>query len=465
MTHARKRELHSIGTVLRGTSGYFLAGGTCTFAGYALKHGTVIPRGAHVAFLGIFLLLLLACLTNHAALYEQRDVRRRHIPYLQAFSIQIPALLIAGAVVGAYLYYASYRDDYLYDPRWILALLSASIPFGVISAHRTIHLKNSDLYTFRARSYFPALATSLPAFIIGYYLEAAVILLIVSGLLILILWFASLRLSVEATYGIQAFLLLTAIIVFTFWPVEQVGVWTLGMFLTLAMGVSEAWRVTSRVLAGIEYRPSGLYTQYEQRGFLSGANIATALFLPLFLLTYLHPQTEQSYLPFVLIWLLAGSLSWFRYGSSTNYRRVTFWAFVFETSLPVTLGIAAQMQGEIALPTPPPLEHWGGLYTIIVGSLATLGISIAIHKKMPRNKDALIEHYLQPNNAITLTGGVSALLALFGCLISLILGGQSSQYNKFESLMSIYICFSIAALFWGKFVASPGPEEGAANVA
>jgi hypothetical protein len=335
----------------------------------------------------------------------------------------------------------------------------------VISVHRTLQWNNSTLFTFRARSYFPALATCLPAFIIGYYLELkdGVILLIGSGLLILMLWFASLWLSVKVTYGIQAILLLIAIVVFMSMPVERVSVWVLGMFLTLAMGVSEAWRVATRVLAGVEYRPNGQYTSGEQRLFLSGTNIATALLLPLFLFTYLHPQTEQSYLPSVMIWLLLGSLLWFMYGSSADYRVVTRWAFFFGTSLPLILGVAAHFQGEIALPT-PPLARLGGLYTIMAGTVVVMGISIKSHKKLPKNKDALVEHYLQPNNAIVLTGSVSALLAFIGLVISLILGGQSSRYDRFNWLILLYVIFSAASFCWGWWVALPGPEEGPSNV-
>jgi hypothetical protein len=414
-----------------------------------------------LAFFVVFWLLLLACLTNHAALYEQRGVRRRHASSLLAFSMHIPAILIAGAAVGAYLYYAAYETNLLNDQRWMVALIAAFVPFGAISIHRTIRWTDNRLFTFRARSYFPALATCLPAFIIGYYLENGVFLLTASGSLILILWFASVRLSVRAIYSIQLFLLLAAIALFLVLRVEQIGVWILGMFLTLATGVSEAWRVTTRVVSGVEYRPAGLYTVDEQRSFLSGTNIATALFLPLFLTTYLHPQTESSYLPSVMIWVLIGSLTWFRYGPSIRLNALTVWVFVFGTSLPLILAFAADAKGEITLPT-PPLERLGTPYTIMAGLLVVIGLSLRAHKKLPKGAESLLEHYAQPNHAIALTGAVSASLALLGFIAALIMGSQSSRYDRFNWLILIYIVFSVTAACWQWWVDQPGPET--ANV-
>ncbi|HSU17224.1 hypothetical protein [Longimicrobium sp.] len=321
------------------------------------------------------------------------------------------------------------------------------------------------LFTFRARSYFPALATCLPAFSVGYYLQAkeGVILLVVSGVLTLTLWFASLWLSVKAIYGIQGLLLLTVIGLFMLLRVEWISVWILGMFLTLAMGVSEAWRVTTSVLAGLEYRPNDNYSLNEQRSFLSGANVATALFLPLFLSTYLHLQTESSYLPFVMVWLLAGSLVWFRYGSSANYRRMSLWAAVFGISLPLELAVAAHMKGEIALPE-PPLACVGGMYSIMAGLLAVvMGVSLKTHKQMPRTQQALVEHYAQPNNAIALTGAVCGFFAFVGLLSIVFAGGPSTRYDRFNWLILIYVLFAAAASGWAWWVAQPGPKEEAAN--
>jgi cytochrome bd-type quinol oxidase subunit 1 len=272
------------------------------------------------------------------------------------------------------------------------------------------------------------------------------------------LWFTSVRLSVIATYGIQLGLLLAAIVAFLFLRIDQIGVWILGMFLTLATGVSEAWRVTGRVLAGVEYRPSGRYTPDEQRSFLSGTNIATALFLPLFLTTYLHPGVESSYLPSVMIWLLICSLAWFRFGPSISLNALTVAVFIFGTSLPLILGFAADVNGEMALPT-PPLERLGAPYTIMVGLSVVISIGLKTHKRLPEGTESLIRHYEQRDNAIALTGTVSAMLAFVGFIVTLIIGPESSRYDRLNWLILIYVVLSVAAASWRWWVEQPGPDS------
>jgi hypothetical protein len=423
-------------------------------AGYSLARETLLPNGQDLAQLSVFWLLLSAGLTNHAALSEQRGVKMRHERLLRALAKEIPILIMVVAGLGSYIYYDAHKDDIQFASLWFLPLVLASFPLGVLAFHRTLRWRDSKFLTFRSRSYFPALATCLPAFILGYYLQNGEILLLGAGILILSLWFFSLQFSLLATAIVQACMLLGAIVFMLFFPLSPIRVCIFGVFLTLAMGVSEAWRVTTRVVAGVQYRPTGAYTTDEQRLFLGGTNIATALFLPLFLTTYLHPRTEPLYLVFVTIALLTGYFLWFRYGGSRHYKAWTAVAFCFGISLPLILAFAARMKGEVALPWKLPLERLGAPITFMT-FMATLGLAATMttYMTMYVKKQSFVTYFIQKNNAIELTAVASTLLAYLGYLTTFGLGTmekQGSQHDRLNWLTFIYIAFSLAAFIYVK---------------
>ena len=100
---------------------------------------------------------------------------------------------------------------------------------------------------------------------------------------------------------------------------------TFGLLLTLAMGVCETWRFTARVLNDIEYRPDGNFAEETKRLYLGGANLATALFLPIFLWTAFHPATTRAYLVAAFILLIIQYIAWFLDRTETKQ---TWWPVV-----------------------------------------------------------------------------------------------------------------------------------------
>ena len=235
-------------------------------------------------------------------------------------------------------------------------------------------------------------------------------------------------------------------IVFVFLQSGPILVSIFGVFLTLAMGVSEAWRFTTRVWARVEYRPSGRYTTEEQHLFLAGTNIATALFLPLFLTTSLHPQTEPSYLLFVILALVVGYLLWFNYSTSWSYKIWTAVSFLFGISLPWILAIGAQTRGQVTQPSPLQLESLGPLFTLL-GSVSTVGFGAAslTYIKMYIEKQSFGAHFVHSTNAIELTAVVSVLLAYIGYFTAFglrTMNNPSLQSNRLNWLILIYVSLS-----------------------
>lgn len=454
MKQAHQAQFPSNVSILKGTFGYFAAGVACTLAGYSLARETYLPGGGDLAQLSIFWLLLAAGLANHAALYEQRGIDEIHLPLLRVLAKEIPLFFIATAIAGSFLYHIWHKSSSTYDSRWYLPLLLASAPLGLLTLHRVLYWKEPRLFYFRYRSYLPALATCLPPYILGYYLVERERLLLGVGILFILLWCLSLRDSPVLFVVIQLLILLIGIVL-VFLRFDAISVCIFGVFLALAMGVSEAWRVTIRVIKGIEYRPSGKYSVRERRIFLGATNIATALFLPLFLTTYLHPNTKPVYLFLITVTLVIGYLLWFIWGQKKSY---DFWRLVvfgFGTSLPAVLALGAQMNGKVPLPERLPLDRLGSPITFM-GLLSTpILYSIWSHINLAAKKQSAFLYYSLTHNAVALTGSTAALLACTGFLVAFgidVGNSELSTEDRVSWLISIYMSISLVASLAGLFL-------------
>lgn len=444
-------------TVIRGTTGYFFAAVACTLAGYSLSQsrGWYFPWDELVKF-ATFWCILAAGLVAHAALYEQRGMTDSVEPLVKIYARQVPiGALILGCFFGG-AFHLWHRGDPAYTAWWSVPVILAALPLNLLSLHRAIRWDSDPkLFTFRSRSYFPALATCLPAFILGHYRETASIPLLVAGLLILVAWFVSLRTSLVVSSLAQAGVLMVAVAVVFFFGGGPLRVCVFGVFLTLAMGVAEAWRVTTRMLGGVEYRPRNPYRRNDSDFFLAATNVATAIFLPLFLTTFLHSQTQLLYFGLVNVLLISGYLGWFIMGRTENYKRWTFVAFFFGISLPIVLAVGAQLRDKVHVPH-PHLEALGALLALGMAVLSFAPVTLRLREyiRMARSNnpfEAFTAYFLQVENAVGLTGVISAILAtlgLFAVAGVVIADGNSEALDRVNWLVLAYVVFVFVTAFY-----------------
>jgi hypothetical protein len=318
----------------------------CTVAGFALWKPAHWPSLDEFHQLASYSGLILPAFINYGALHEQalggsqpRTFWRGDQGVLYPFL----AFLIAVVVI---LWHCFGPDPWSNTACYAILLraVPAVLPFYIMAIYRTVYwARRPEPFFFTFRSFFPALAGCLPSFLYGYLGFPTAGLWLVSATIVL-LWVIALRGAV-GYMAAGAICLLLAVTLGNFPtllpfadPKHTIAVLSFGLYITLAMGVSEAIRFTTRVLADEEYRHVGGEFDADEKAFyLAWTNIAASVFFPAFLLTFLHPATSVGYLFTTGGILLTQYLLWI---SGVWRRRVAAWTsigFIGGIALPFTV--------------------------------------------------------------------------------------------------------------------------------
>ncbi len=357
----------TLGDVVTSAFGYFLVAPLCSLAGYAVAHHTGIPRSWHDwGPLLVLWALLVPAYILRAALYEgtktkfiTRDdlaalrwQKKISWEYAIASALFVMSLLFVVWLAGPALAHLGYSN-----PRLLIQTFATVAPLYVICIYLGIRWpRDPQLFDFRFRNFFPALATCLSPFVFGHEVGGDLFCSIFAAALVLTLWTVGIFVPTKRFATTGFVILLILIIALPLHATLSNQGWakcfilcTFGLLLTLAMGVCEAWRFTARVLNDKEYRPDGNFNDATKRYYLGGANLATALFLPIFLWTAFHPATTRLYLPAAFVVLTVQYVLW--YFDRTDTKR-TWWpevGAVIGYLYPVVVGVGTS------------IDHWPSL--------------------------------------------------------------------------------------------------------
>lgn len=359
----------------RAAAGYFLAAVACTVAGYSMGQTLSEPWRASVGRLVWLWGLLLPAYIVRALLYEHVGLRsfvsvgNRSAAIRHMTSQATEYLVIVFAVILAFMWFTLPTPSAM-DA---VALVCAATPIWTMTARLMAKWSNDGrFYHFRFRSFFPALATCLPPFLFGYFNSASWYCIAVGSALVIGYWGAGFYLRRPRHLGILGGVTLltvatiTALTIRNATPVvECIRVISFGSLLTLAMGVSESSRVTARVLQDIEFRPGTPFSDDERRYYLAGTNVATALCLPFFIATGMHPNASSLY--FSLITIVAATQYCIWFGDSRPTKSPLWPSIGFVTGLTMPVVVTAVDAGTVAtLPfSRVPTSFWE-----ITGSVA-----------------------------------------------------------------------------------------------
>jgi len=311
--------------------------------------------------------------------------------------------------------------------------------------------QNPQIYDFTFRSFFPALATCMPSFIFGFVGSHQWAVLLCASATVLLFWALARQISTKRFARIGIIVLIVAIallVLFALWYDTPVALWlqagTFGILLTLAMGVSEAWRVTSRILHGTEFRPSP-YSADELIYYRGGANAATALFLPCFLITAVHPATTRTYLWWILLLLIVGYLMWFldrRPQKSPHWPTI---GVVYGITLPVVVSLCTRIDGSLPLVGPPDqtLTTIGTVLTIC----AILALPLAYFRRVLVKRlkpGALLLGCMSARVCVAITGTTASLILLLiggaWIVVKVMIGTSAAAEAR---IVQVYVAYLI----------------------
>lgn len=422
--------------------GYLVVAITCGFAGYFSNPERAEAKSGDIVLLILLFGFLFPVYINRAILYEQKkhatESIGEYLPETQAIwgmRIGLPALIFVLASIpfliilfGTDLKSQLDDVDHLDVLIKISAALSPAYLFGIWNSYGW--QKDRRVYAFRYRSFFPALATCILPFVYGWAepnetlsVSLAATCIISAWLisqwistfrfsLIMLLAFAALMIA-SIVARTQAFVLPDSLASF-------LQVFSFGLLLTLVMGVSESWRVSTRTRDDVEYGPPGVYGQSDASLYLSGTNLATSLFFPFFLVTFLHPSTTYMYMALVLALLILQFALWFAFASNWTHEIWSKLGLAFGLSLPVIVVFGANFS--MSMPfvnealTIPDFFDVGGPITIFIGY-----VSYLVWLKLPLIGQILpeinIRYFLRVRPCLALTGlaaSVALILISFG---------------------------------------------------
>jgi hypothetical protein len=356
------------GPVFRAAIGYFAAAAACTVAGYSIFHEGRFPLDANTwVVIGALWLLLYPIFRNQATYYDQLGVKPAYAELVFREGIYPSVRLTLAAWITCLT--ALYAIHETWEGVW--RLLLAVVPGYVLVAHRTslwpkppTDRRRDALLAFRHRCFFPVLATSVPSFLYGA-LSADFLTLIVADILILLLWGYSLvaRRTLHLTrLGVVSLTLIALPAVLNpdslseaSWSTNpQVQLFTASI-LAIAIGITEAWRSTSRILGGAEITDVMEYSLEFKALCLGGTNVAVAVSGPLCLLMYVHPMTTRWYLAPMILLVICQTVAWLAFDWQKKYQK---WWWI-STGMSVLLPLAVSWG---AIGTPPTVSadsHFG----------------------------------------------------------------------------------------------------------
>jgi 4-hydroxybenzoate polyprenyltransferase len=460
----------TLGQVLFSALGYFLVAVASTWAGYSIAYQRVVPASGNWTGLVLFWMALVPAYVSRAALYEQKslDSFARDVDNLKwlkkTFSIELPSMLLFLFLADA-VYILLHSDLGGDSVSYLIAKIGfAALPMYAM-AFRLVKRWPADesLYTFRFRTLFPAFATCLMPFIYGYSNHERFDLYSCAAWAIVLLAFWSLALFVDTVKLAKlGFWVLVVIAVgfiisslgFDTPMAKWLNIGAFGILMTATMGVSESWRIASRVLNEEDYRPKGKYSNEEKQLYLAGANIATALLLPCFLLTALHPYTNGHYLVFALELLVAQYCLWFL-GRTPPLSKGLGWTKAGVVSgllVPLIVSIGTQpgvpptkFPG-IQLPT--PWDSFTAIGLLLVPFIYLTKLLMASILPIRGVGPRVTSKFIVAEHCIALTGVASALIG--GCIAIVQIFSEQNMQKRLAALLIIYTVLSLmcAGITW-----------------
>jgi len=438
--------------------GYFSVAVACTIAGFAVGH----PRAfgwsnvPWFRFLGYFGLLFPAYL-NRATLYE--GARRRFLDgtggggttWQRRHSIELPCTALAVGVFFIVVMRAWTVCD------GMRAVVSA-IPIYALSVYATARWpRDRELFDFRFRSFFPAFATCLPTFVFGFSECNGITLSVITTFAVLVAWTIAhtIRESTLVQWSTLVLLVLfvSSVIVTIHSPTRLglcIQISFFGVLLTLAMGVSEAFRVTVRILQDREYRPGGIYPAADKLFYLGGTNLAAATFLTTFPLTFLLPATTRTYLLLVGLLLLTEYLLWF---FDDRIRKKGWWTklgVLFGFALPSIVAVGTDLRNSTArLDMVRPSIGLSEAVGVCAAAATLAGWMAKRYLWDPPDKGGWMAYFVSKRHSIAATGVVASCLAFFlGCATGIVYSAKGTVTSQTDAriliLVWLYLIIGVA---------------------
>ena len=454
---------------LSSAFGYFSVAVACTWAGYATGHQRLVPQYSEWPAYILFLTVLFPPYVNRGILYELKLTefgnQQFELAWLRSFSIHVPIVLfLQGVGLGTLLFVYTRSEAGIPLVRLAVRIAVTAAPMYVIGARLSARWpKDDSLFGFVHRSFFPAFATCLTPFVFGYAGYGDTKCCVWSAGCVLLLWGISLRVSTSFLFGIGAVCLSLLAIQQLLWINVSTGGWRcaqvifFGILMTLTMGVSQAWRVTKRVQCDAIFRNAGPFTSREKSFYAGGTNLASALFLPCFLLTALHPSTKKLYLMTILLLVTIQYCCWFIQNIHDKIPWLQAGIFsglllpvivAFETQFPRT----ANWQGELV----PFAVDFSTLITVVTVNGAMFGsLTIAparnIKKREVPPAYRFVSHLEPPVPCVCITGIVSAVLSSVFVMLAHYAPISDIEKPRMAALeqLYLYVAMVCAALVWG----------------
>jgi geranylgeranylglycerol-phosphate geranylgeranyltransferase len=440
----------SAGPTVASTAGYFVVAMICSVAGYAVGNENVIPPTAAWPHFELLAAFLFPAYINRAMLYEQASAaflnganRRR---WQRRHSWTIPLIVLLALLLMCVLGNRSLLTDRC---AWLAAIATA-IPLYALSIAATAQWPtNPQIYDFTFRSFFPAFATCLPTFVFGFVGCDQWRALLASSVTVLLFWALARQLPTKpfARIGIIALAVAIALLViFALWYDTPIARWlqasTFGLLLTLAMGVSEAWRVTSRILHGTEFRPTP-YSADEFIYYRGGTNAATALFLPCFVITAVHPATNRAYLWCVLTLLIVGYAAWFIDRQPQKSKRWPIIGVLFGLALPIVVSLCTRI-GDSVPTFRAPDESLSPIAAVISISAILSAPLIYFSRILQRRlkPGAILLGCISARVCVAITGATaSAVLLLIGAIWIIVKVTMGTSAGAEARIAHVYVAY------------------------
>lgn len=455
----------ALGPTAKSAGGYFAVAMICSIAGYAVGHKNAVPPFPAWRDFELLAAFLFPAYINRAMLYEQASAAflaskaRRKWQHLHSVIVPLLVLLVSITMCG--LGHRSLLSEW---EVWLGTIVTAAPIYILGAAAAWRWPKNPQIYDFTFRSLFPAFATCMPPFVFGFVGSHNWPALLCFSSTVLLFWLLARQLSTKrfARVGIVVFTAAIALLVIlALWYDAPVAQWvqaaTFGILLTLAMGVSEAWRVTSRVLHRTEFRPAA-YTADELIYYRGGTNAATALFLPCFLITAVHPATTQTYLWSVFFLLIIGYLIWFLDRKPQKSPHWPTIGVLYGLTLPVVVSLCTRIDGALPPVGPPDktLATIGSVITISAFLSAPLLYFCRVLQKRLK-PGAILLGCISARACVAITGtSASLILLLIGgawIVVKVMIGTSAAAEARIVQvyvayLIVIALCILYSAISW-----------------
>lgn len=477
--------------------GYLAVALACGLAGYYSNPDRVTTFSGELVLLLIFLSLLLPVYINRAILYEQKkkisEADGSYLPetiLIWGMGIGFPlfvlvfALLLSTVLLGVTR--LSLPDGIIVSWIVVLKILASLIPAYVFGLWNNFGWqKDERVYHFRYRSFFPALATCILPFIFGWSNPDALHNVTVASLVLISAWWISLKLDVVklSFLLISLFVFLITISVITrLDSLDLPTVWTnfiqvfaFGVLMTLVMGVSESWRVSTRIRDDVEYGPPGVYDISDTNLYISGTNLAASLFLPFFLITFLHPSTTTLFMVGALLLLSLQFILWFSFSKKWNHSVWSALGLCFGLALPILITAGTNFNTSVPFTNEaldiPSFFDVGGPITIFIGYTSY----IAAYLKIPLFKNLFpsvnVKYFMDAKPCLALTGMSASIVLIIISFAPPILehshelGPVADFFLARARLLQVIYLIAIAAFALALFILSNGPGEDDSEIA